>query len=258
MLSNRTIELVRMQVNIKDVVSDYATLHPSSSNFKCCCPLHHEKTPSLHINPARNTWHCFGYGEGGDAIAFILKKENMDFPEAVRYLASKHHISIEEDTHERTPEEQEQDKQREAIFTAYSLIQKYYIANIHNQDVQARAAYTYALNCWGKDFVEEFGIGFAYNAWDGLINYAKQQLLSSEILTRLGLIAHSEIVDKVAFLLGRLEREYEVDRYTNLLHDVIQGKSMWRKAIHAAQQNHREESLRCNDQNSHYLDLFEK
>ena len=456
MISNRTIELVRMQVNIKDVVSDYATLHPSGSSFKCCCPLHHEKTPSLHINPARNTWHCFGCGEGGDAIAFIQKKENMDFPEAVRHLASKHHISIEEDAHERTPEEQEQDKQREAMFTAYSLIQKYYVANIHNQDDQARAAYTYALNRWGKDFVEEAGIGFAYDSWDGLITYAKSHALSDELLKQMGLIAHSdknrsdydffrarimipirdrynriigytartmadddktpkylnssnsliyqksqsvfgidiaaraavkdgvyvlvegapdvlrlqsigilnavaslgsdwtdeqfkvlqrnatklifmpdadcpkvgtpygtgksavqawnlgfdvsvkeiplgqegrkqdpdsfcksrllyddletqdfpvwyaqkliqtqglsptEIVDKVAFLLGRLEREYEVDRYINLLHDVIQGKSMWRKAIHAAQQNRREESLRCNDQNSHYLDLFEK
>ena len=461
MLSNRTIELVRLQVNVRDVIAGYAKLQQAGSRSKCCCPLHQEKTPSLMIDPARNTWHCFGCGEGGDAIAFIQKKENMDFPEAVRYLASKHHISIEEDTHERTPEEQEQEKQREAMFTAYSIIQKYYVANIHNQDDQARAAYTYALNRWGKDFVEEFGIGFAYDAWDGLINYAKQQLLSNEVLTQLGLIAHSEkskkdydffrarimipirdrynriigytartmadddktpkylnssnsliyqksqsvfgidiaaraavkdgvyvlvegapdvlrlqsigilnavaslgsywtdeqfkvlqrnatklifmpdadcpkvgtpygtgiqkvmksavqawnlgfdvsvkeiplgqegrkqdpdsfcksrllyddletqdfpvwyaqkliqtqglspteIVDKVAFLLGRLEREYEVDRYINLLHDVIQGKSMWRKAIHAAQQNRREESLRCNDQNSHYLDLFEK
>ena len=170
MLSNRTIELVRLQVNVRDVIAGYAKLQQAGSRSKCCCPLHQEKTPSLMIDPARNTWHCFGCGEGGDAIAFIQKKENMDFPEAVRHLASKHHISIEEDTHERTPEEQEQDKQREAMFTAYSLIQKYYVANIHNQDDQARAAYTYALNRWGKEFVEEFGIGFAYDTWDGLIN----------------------------------------------------------------------------------------
>jgi DNA primase len=75
MISNRTIELVRMQVNIKDVVSDYATLHPSGSSFKCCCPLHHEKTPSLHINPARNTWHCFGCGEGGDDFCSLTDEE---------------------------------------------------------------------------------------------------------------------------------------------------------------------------------------
>ena len=89
MLSNRTIELVRLQVNVRDVIAGYAKLQQAGSRSKCCCPLHHEKTPSLMIDPARNTWHCFGCGEGGDAIAFIQKKENMDFPEAVRHLASK-------------------------------------------------------------------------------------------------------------------------------------------------------------------------
>lgn len=461
MISNRTIESVRMQVMVKDVVSDYATLHPSGSSLKCCCPLHHEKTPSFHIHPARNTWHCFGCGEGGDAIAFIQKKEGLDFPEAVRHLANKFHIPIEEDTRERTPEEQEEAKLREAMEATYVHVQKYYVANIHNTDDQAKAAYNYAINRWGKDFVEEAGIGFAYDSWDGLITYAKSHALSDELLKQMGLIAHSDkkhsdydffrcrimipirnrynriigytgrtisddektpkylnsansliyqksqsvfgielaanaatkegafvlvegapdvlrlqsigilntvaslgsdwtdeqfkvlqrnatkliflpdadcpkvgtpygtgiakvmksaaqawnlgfdvsikeiplgqegrkqdpdsfcksrmlyddldtedfpvwyahkliqtqgmsptdIVDKVAALLGRLEREYEVDRYINLLHDVINGKSMWRKAIHAAQQDRREEALRCNDQNAHYLDLFEK
>ena len=99
MLSNRTIELVRLQVNIKDVVSDYATLQSSGRKFKCCCPLHNEKTPSFHIDPVRNTWHCFGAcGEGGDAISFIEKKEKLSFIEAVRFLAKKHNIPVEEDT----------------------------------------------------------------------------------------------------------------------------------------------------------------
>ena len=461
MISNRTIELVHAQVNIHDVVADYAHLQASGSKFKCCCPLHHEKTPSFHINPVLNTWHCFGCGEGGDAIAFIQKKENVDFPEAVCILANKFHITIEEDTRERTAEEHEQDKQREAMFTAYEYVQKYYATNIHNEDNEARAAYTYACNRWGKDFVEESGIGYAYGAWDGLVNYVKRTVLSEEILKQLGLIVHSEkknsdydffrarvmipirdrynriigytgrtmadddqtpkyfnssnslvyqksksvfginlaaraatkegtyvlvegapdvlrlqsigilnavaslgsdwtddqfkvlqreatkliflpdadspkvgtpygtgiqkvmksgaqawnlgfeisvkeiplgqdgtkqdpdsfckarvlyddletedfpvwyakkllqtpglspteIVDKVAVLLSRLEREYEVDRYINLLHDVIPGKSMWRKAIHAAQQNRREESLKSNDPNALYFDLFEK
>ncbi len=195
MISNRTIELVHAQVNIHDVVADYAHLQASGSKFKCCCPLHHEKTPSFHINPALNTWHCFGCGEGGDAIAFIQKKENVDFPEAVRILANKFHITIEEDTRERTAEEHEQDKQREAMFTAYEYVQKYYVANIHNDDNEARAAYTYACNRWGKDFVEESGIGYAYGAWDGLVNYVKGTVLSEEILKQLGLIAHSEKKD---------------------------------------------------------------
>lgn len=183
MLSNRTIELVRLQVNIKDVISDYATLQSSGRKFKCCCPLHNEKTPSFHIDPVRNTWHCFGAcGEGGDAISFIEKKEKLSFIETVRFLAKKHNIPVEENTRERTPEEQEQDKQRESMLIAYEVVQKYYVANIHNQDEEARAAYEYASERWGIDLVEESVIGYAYDAWEGLQKYAQKEALSLPLL----------------------------------------------------------------------------
>ena len=206
MLSNRTIELVRLQVNIKDVVSDYATLQSSGRKFKCCCPLHNEKTPSFHIDPVRNTWHCFGAcGEGGDAISFIEKKEKLSFIEAVRFLAKKHNIPVEEDTRERTPEEQEQDKQRESMLIAYEVVQKYYVANIHNQDEEARAAYEYASERWGIDLVEESGIGYAYDSWDGLQKYAQKEALSLPLLQSMGLLKHSDKThQEFDFFRGRI------------------------------------------------------
>ena len=206
MLSNRTIELVRLQVNIKDVVSDYATLQSSGRKFKCCCPLHNEKTPSFHIDPERNTWHCFGAcGDGGDAISFIEKKEKLSFIEAVRFLAKKHNIPVEEDTRERTPEEQEQDKQRESMLIAYEVVQKYYVANIHNQDEEARAAYEYASERWGIDLVEESGIGYAYDSWDGLQKYAQKEALSLPLLQSMGLLKHSDKThQEFDFFRGRI------------------------------------------------------
>ena len=461
MLSNRTIELVRLQVNVRDVIAGYAKLQQAGSRSKCCCPLHQEKTPSLMIDPARNTWHCFGCGEGGDAIAFIQKKESLSFPDAVRFLASRNNISIEEETREQTAEEQEEDRMREAMLATYAHVQKHYVDNIHNQDEEARLAYNYAINRWGKEFVEESGIGYAYNTWDGLITYAQNNAVSLQMLKEMGLISPSKrsgkdydffrgrimipirdrysriigytartmsdnekepkylntannvlyqknrsvfgidmamraaakeetyilvegapdvlrlqsisilnavaslgsdwtdeqfkvlmrnakrlifmpdadcpkvgapygtgiakvmksavqawnlgfevsikeiplgqegrkqdpdsfcksrmlyddletedfpiwyanklvqtpgltptgIVDKVAALLGRLEREYEVDRYINLLHDVINGKSMWRKAIHAAQKDRREEALKHSDMNMLSAKLFDQ
>ena len=206
MLSNRTIELVRLQVNIKDVVSDYATLQSSGRKFKCCCPLHNEKTPSFHIDPVRNTWHCFGAcDEGGDAISFIEKKEKFSFIEAVRFLAKKHNIPVEEDTRERTPEEQEQDKQRESMLIAYEVVQKYYAANIHNQDEEARAAYEYASERWGIDLIEESGIGYAYDAWDGLQKYAQKEALSLPLLQSMGLLKHSDKThQEFDFFRGRI------------------------------------------------------
>ena len=254
MLSNKTIELVRLQVNIRDVVADYAHLQPSGSKAKCCCPLHHEKTPSFHIDPVRNTWHCFGCGEGGDAIAFIRKKEGLSFPEAVRFLAKKHNIRIEEETRERTPEEQEQDKQREAMFVAYEVVQKYYVSNIHQQDENARQAYEYACDRWGIELVESAGIGFAYDKWEGLQNYAKEHSLSLPLLKQMGLISHTDktnndydffrgrvmipIKDRYGRIIGYSGRTMSSDdstpKYLNTSNNVLYQKSNSIFGIHQA------------------------
>ena len=217
MLSNRTVELVRLQVNIRDVVSNYAKVQPSGSKFKCCCPLHNEKTPSFHIDPVRNTFHCFGCGESGDAIAFIQKKEKLSFPDAVRHLAQKNHIEIQESKRERTPEEQEQDKEREAMLIAYEIVQKYYVANIHQQDEAARQAYEYATERWGIELVEESGIGFAYDTWDDLQTYAKEHSLSLPLLKQMGLVSHSEKSKKdFDFFRGRIMIPIK-DRYGRVI-----------------------------------------
>ena len=255
MLSDKTIERVRLQVNIRDVVSDYASLQQSGSRFKCCCPLHNEKTPSLFIDTNRNTWHCFGAcGEGGDAIAFIQKKEGLGFVDAVRHLAGKYHIPIEEDTRERTPEEIEQDKQREAMLIAYSNIQRYYVANIHNQDDQARAAYEYACNRWGAEFVDESGIGFAYDSWDGLVQYADKAGISHSLLKEMGLLCLSKdntrlydffrgrimipIRDRYARIVGytarTLSSDENIPKYLNTSNNLLYQKSNTIFGIHQA------------------------
>ena len=255
MLSNRTIEAVKLQVNIRDVVSDYATLIPSGSKYKCCCPFHHEKTPSFFVDPIRNTWHCFGAcGEGGDAIAFIQKKESLSFIDAIRHLAGKYHIPIEEDTRERSAEEQEQDKQREAMLAAYTCIQQYFVRNIHQQDEHARIAYEYACNRWGAEFVEEYGIGYATDAWDGLIRYAQQSSLSLPILQTMGLIRQAKdsnrqydffrerimipIRDKYGRIIGYTARTLSADdnvpKYINSTNSLLYQKSQSIFGVHQA------------------------
>ncbi|MBO4665679.1 MAG: DNA primase [Paludibacteraceae bacterium] len=254
MISNRTIELVRLQVNIRDVVADYAHLQPSGSKAKCCCPIHNEKTPSFHIDPVRNTFHCFGCGASGDAISFIQKKEGLSFPEAVRSLAKKHNIEIQESTRERTPEEQEQDKQREAMLVAYEIVQKYYRSNIHNQDENARQAYEYACDRWGIDLVEEGGIGFAYDDRIGLQDYAKEHSLSLPLLKEMGLVSHSEksnndydffrgrvmipIKDRYGRIIGysgrTMSSDASVPKYLNTSNNILYQKSNSIFGIHQA------------------------
>lgn len=95
-ISDEDVQRVREASDIVAVVGEHAPVKQRGRDFWCCCPLHHEKTPSLKIDPALQLWHCFGCGEGGDVFAFVMKVEDLTFPEAVRKLAERAHIEIVE------------------------------------------------------------------------------------------------------------------------------------------------------------------
>lgn len=95
MIDNHIIEQIIDRVDIVDVVSRYVNLKRKGSNYSCCCPFHNEKTPSFIVSPSRNSWHCFGScQEGGNAIGFIMKYNNMSFPEAVVELGKMYNIEV--------------------------------------------------------------------------------------------------------------------------------------------------------------------
>ena len=95
-ISDEDVQRVREASDIVAVVGEHAPVKQRGRDFWCCCPLHHEKTPSFKIDPALQLWHCFGCGEGGDVFAFVMKVEDLTFPEAVRKLAERAHIDIVE------------------------------------------------------------------------------------------------------------------------------------------------------------------
>lgn len=95
-ISDEDVQRVREASDIVAVVGEHAPVKQRGRDFWCCCPLHHEKTPSFKIDPALQLWHCFGCGEGGDVFAFVMKVEDLTFPEAVRKLAERAHIEIVE------------------------------------------------------------------------------------------------------------------------------------------------------------------
>ncbi len=192
MIPRSTIDTVRLRADIVSVVGDYCTLKKSGSRLICCCPFHEEKTPSFFVNVNTNTWHCFGCGEGGDAIAFVQKKEGVNFTSAVRKLAAKYGVTIEEEKEELTTEQREQALKKEALLALYSVVQKYYSQNIFADNPKAKAALDYACNRWDKEFVQEHGIGYAGSDWQGLIKFARQNSLSFELLKEVGLVSVSE------------------------------------------------------------------
>src|SRR5690554_243318 len=95
-INDEIIERVREASDIVDIISAYIPLKRSGSNFVGLCPFHNEKTPSFTVSQTKEFFHCFGCGEGGDVIAFIMKRENLSFPEAIKFLADKAGIPIEE------------------------------------------------------------------------------------------------------------------------------------------------------------------
>lgn len=95
-INDEIIEKVRDSSDIIDVISDYISLKKSGTNYVGLCPFHNEKTPSFTVSDTKQFFHCFGCGEGGDVVTFIMKRENLSFPEAVKLLADKKGIVIEE------------------------------------------------------------------------------------------------------------------------------------------------------------------
>lgn len=197
MIAQNVIENVRLRADIVSVVSQYCNLQRSGSRLRCCCPFHQEKTPSFYVNPHTNSWHCYGAcDESGDVIAFVMKKEGVDFSTAVRTLAKNYGVTIEEISDERTAEQRQQDLKRETMLTLYANIRHYYEQNLYIDSPDAKTALSYACNRWDKDFIKEQGIGYANSDWQGLINYAKAHSLSLDLLKEVGLVAVSEKTHK--------------------------------------------------------------
>ena len=96
LIPEETVEQVLAATDIADLIGSYFPIKRAGANFKALCPFHHEKTPSFMINPARQSFHCFGCGEGGSAIGFVMKYENLPFPEAVRKLAARAGLIMKE------------------------------------------------------------------------------------------------------------------------------------------------------------------
>ena len=107
---------------IVDVVGAFVPLKKRGANYIGLCPFHNEKTPSFNVNPARGIFKCFGCGEGGDSVSFLMKHEHYTYPEALRWLAERYHIHIEET--EATPEEKAAQSERDRVFHVNEFAQK--------------------------------------------------------------------------------------------------------------------------------------
>ena len=169
MIDKATIGRIMDAANIVEVVSEFVTLRRSGANYKGLCPFHNEKTPSFIVTPSRNTCHCFGCGKGGNPVNFIMEHEQMTYPEALRWLANKYHIEIQE--RELSKEEREAENDRESMFIVNERAAKYFEDILHN-NVDGLPIGMQYLRSRGfrDDIIRKFRLGYDLAQADALPN----------------------------------------------------------------------------------------
>lgn len=198
MISANTIESVKDRMRVVEVVGWSERLRKVGTDYVCLCPFHNDKNASLHINPVRNLWHCFGCDTGGNAIDFVMQKHNMDFENAVRYLAEKYGTPIEEDVDNRTPEQKREASKKESIYSIYTYVQKFYREQLKNNPL----AMSYAKGRWNEIQIERVGIGYAPKS--GLYEYAKANTLNLKLMVEIGLLGQKDDKSYYDFFRDRI------------------------------------------------------
>ena len=169
MIDKATVGRIMDAANIVEVVSEFVTLRRSGANYKGLCPFHNEKTPSFIVTPSRNTCHCFGCGKGGNPVNFIMEHEQMTYLEALRWLANKYHIEVQE--RELSKEEREAENDRESMFIVNERAAKYFEDILHN-NVDGLAIGMQYLRKRGfrDDIIRKFRLGYDLSQVDALPN----------------------------------------------------------------------------------------
>lgn len=182
-IPDEKIDEVRSATDLVDVVSDYVQLKRRGSNLFGLCPFHAEKSPSFSVNPGLGIFKCFGCGVGGDVFQFLMRVEHVGFPDAVRLLAEKAGIPLPQ---EGVPTEASDEV--ESIYAALRFAARYFYQQL-TQAEAGRPALDYLI---GRGFtpqtIKRFGLGFAPEAWDGLLRWAEQQHIAPEVLEKAGLV----------------------------------------------------------------------
>lgn len=193
MIKERDIERVLDACHIEDVISDFVKLTKKGSRYVACCPVHNERTPSFVVTPSKNMYKCFssGCGISGNAISFLMDVQHMSFPDAIKYLADKYGIRIEEDKTPLTTEERNERLEREAILNANTAAAKFFADCIHLDEESSRNALEYASKRWSKEFVDEVGIGFA-PGHSKFLAWATKEGFSKDILLKAGLLRQKD------------------------------------------------------------------
>lgn len=185
--NDQVVDQVQSLNDIVEIISSYVSLKRAGRNFKANCPFHQEKTPSFVVNPDKQIFHCFGCGVGGDVFSFLMKHEQMNFPEALKHLADRAHIVLPESKVMPTKEKSQMDR----FYQIYAVALEFYHGNLmHPERGKAARSYLEKRN-FGEKEIESFQLGFALPEWRTLYEFLSKKGFVDNELIRSGIIQRS-------------------------------------------------------------------
>ena len=196
MISKRTIEKVFETARVEEVIGDFVQLKKSGSNYKGLSPFTEERTPSFMVSPAKQIWKDFSSGKGGTVITFLMEHEKYSYPEAIKYIANKYNIEVEET--ERTQEQISQDNEKESLFLVSDFAKNYFKKNLFEEEgITVALSYLKERN-FNDQIIQKFEIGYSVNAKDNFSEAAIHAGYKLNFLEKTGLtiVKENENIDR--------------------------------------------------------------
>mgnify|MGYP003681991131 FL=1 len=191
MIKPSTIDDIKMAMDIVEVVGDFVNLKKSGSSLKALSPFTAEKTPSFYVVPSKGIFKCFSSGKGGDAITFVMEVDGLSYIEALKYLAAKYNIAIEEEV--QTDEIQEAQNQRESLYIVLKFATDYFQDLLHSHEEGKSIGLSYFKERgFSDEIIESFNLGYSLNVWDHFHQEGIKRGFTKENLEAAGLIVSKE------------------------------------------------------------------
>ena len=191
MIPKETIQTILETVRIEDVIGEFVHLQKRGVNYIARCPFHDEKTPSFVVSPSKGIYKCFGCGNAGNAVKFLMEHEHFSYPEALKYLAQKYNIEIKEE--ELTPEQEEEDKRRELIYNINQFAAKFFQSRLFETEEGRNIGLSYFHE---RDFlditIKDFQLGYAPSKNNAFLEEALSKGYKNEYLVEAGLVIEKD------------------------------------------------------------------
>ncbi len=241
MIPPQTVAKILDAAQIEEIVGDFVSLKKRGANYVANCPFHNEKTPSFSVSPAKGIYKCFGCGNAGNSAKFVMEHENVSYPEALRFLAKRYNIEVEEIN---TQEAREEKEERDSLFIVNEFANQYYQNNLLETDEGKSIGLSYFKERgFREETIKKFQLGYSLEQFDALFKAATAKGYKAEYLQKLGLARNKNGRDydffrarvqfpifnlsgKVIAFAGRtLKKDKKIPKYVNSPETEIYHKS---------------------------------